>query len=126
MELNGKSLIGVVEDWKCVPKFGAHILWGNDVDEAWRTPLDYWMMSFPSQYWTSNCCANAKEEEILAVFGALYSLTQTSEGRRFSMRNYQELRLLFLYRSSYIEIDPVREYHFFKRDPRITHVPRNG
>ena len=75
-----------------MPKFEAHILWGNDVDEARRTPLNYWMMSFPSQMladisiWTSNClpqgCTNAKEEEILAVFGALYSLTQTSEGRR--------------------------------------------
>ena len=53
-----------------------HILWGNDVDEAQRTPLDYWMVSFPSQMladisiWTSNClpqgCANAKEEEILS------------------------------------------------------------
>ena len=36
--------------------------------------------------WTSNHlpqgCVNAKEEEVLAVFGALYSLTRTSEGRR--------------------------------------------
>ena len=61
------------------------------MDEARRTPLDYWMMSFPSQMlvdisiWTSNClpegCANAKEEEILAVFGAFILLTQTSVGR---------------------------------------------
>lgn len=87
-----KVVEGVVEDWRCMPKFGAHILWGNDVDEARRTPLDYWMMSFPSQMladisiWTSNCLpqgsANAKEDEVLAVFGALYSLTRTSEGRR--------------------------------------------
>eukprot|EP00731_Ephydatia_muelleri_P004705 Em0002g881a len=36
--------------------------------------------------WTSDHlpqgCVNAKEEEVLAVFGALYSLTRTSEGRR--------------------------------------------
>ena len=56
-----KVIDGVVEDWICIPKFGAHILWGNDMDEAQRTPLDYWMMSFPSQMladisiWTSNC-----------------------------------------------------------------------
>ena len=36
--------------------------------------------------WTSDHlpqgCVNAKEEKVLAVFGALYSLTRTSEGRR--------------------------------------------
>ena len=40
LQCNGKSLMhGVVEDWRCtcMPKFGAHILWGNDVDEARRT-----------------------------------------------------------------------------------------
>ena len=67
-------------------------MWNNDVDERQRTPLDYWMMSFPSQMlpdisiWTSDHlpqgCVNAKEEEVLTVFGALYSLTRTSEGRR--------------------------------------------
>ena len=64
----------------------------NDVDERQKTPLDYWMMSFPSQMlpdtsiWTSDHlpqgCVNAKEEDVLAVFGALYSLSRTSEGRR--------------------------------------------
>jgi hypothetical protein len=62
------------------------------VDERQKTPLDYWMMSFPSQMlpdtsiWTSDHlpqgCVNAKEEDVLAVFGALYSLSRTSEGRR--------------------------------------------
>ena len=36
--------------------------------------------------WTSDClpegCEKVNEGEILAVFGALYSLTRTSEGRR--------------------------------------------
>ena len=52
LQFNGtewKVIDGVVEDWRCMPKFGAHIFWGNDVDEARRTPLDYWMMSFQSQ-----------------------------------------------------------------------------
>ena len=84
-----KVVDGILEDWRCMPKFGEHIMWNNDVDEKQRTPLDYWMMSFPSQMlpdisiWTSDHlpqgCVNAKEEE---VFGALYSLTRTSEGRR--------------------------------------------
>ena len=30
---------GVVEDWRCMPKFGAHILWDNDVDEARSTAI---------------------------------------------------------------------------------------
>ena len=87
-----KVVDGILEDWRCMPKFGGHIMWNNDVDERQRTPLDYWMMSFPSQMlpdistWTSDHlpqgCVNAKEEEVLAVFGALYSLTRTSEGRR--------------------------------------------
>ena len=71
---------------------GAHILWGNDADELQRTPIDYWKLSFPLQLlpdivtWTTASlpagCAKATEEEILAVFGILYSLTRTSEGRR--------------------------------------------
>ena len=86
-----KVVDGILEDWRCMPKFGGHIMWNNDVDERQRTPLDYWMMSFPSQMlpdisiWTSDHlpqgCVNAKEE-VLAVFGALYSLTRTSKGRR--------------------------------------------
>jgi hypothetical protein len=85
-----KVVDGVLEDWRCMPRFGAHILWGNDVDEMRRTPFDYWMLSFPSHMltdisnWTSDRlpegCEKVNEGEILAVFGALYSLTRTSEG----------------------------------------------
>ena len=88
-----KVIDGVVEDWICIPKFGAHILWGNDMDEAQRTPLDYWdviSISNVSRHQhldfellaSKTCKFNGKEEEILAVFGALYSQTRTSEGRR--------------------------------------------
>ena len=87
-----KVVDGALEDWRCMPRFGAHILWGNDVDEMRRTPFDYWMLSFPSHMltdisnWTSDRlpegCEKVNEGEILAVFGALYSLTRTSEGRR--------------------------------------------
>ena len=82
LELNGRSLMvslktgGVClnsEDTLC-----GTMTWMRD---RW-TPLDYWMMSFPSQMlpdisiWTSDHmpqgCVNAKEEEVLAVFGALY------------------------------------------------------
>ena len=87
-----KVVDGVLEDWRCMPRFGAHILWGNDVDEMRRTPFDYWMLSFPSHMltdisnWTSDRlpegCEKVNEGEILAEFGALYSLTRTSEGRR--------------------------------------------
>ena len=87
-----KVVDGVLEDWRCMPRFGAHILWGNDVDEMRRTPFDYWMLSFSSHMltdisnWTSDHlpegCEKVNEGEILAVFGALYSLTRTSEGRR--------------------------------------------
>ena len=35
-----KVVDGVLEDWRCMPRFGAHILWGNDVDEMRRTPFD--------------------------------------------------------------------------------------
>ena len=85
-----KVVHGILEDWRCMPKFGGHIMWNNDVDERQRTPLDYWMMSFLSKMlpgisiWTSDHlpqgCVNAKE--VLAVFGALCSLTRTSKGRR--------------------------------------------
>ena len=64
-------------------------MWGNDVNELSRTPLDYWMLPFSSHMltdirnWTSHSlpegCEKANEGEILAVFGALYSLTRTSE-----------------------------------------------
>ena len=47
-----KVVDGVLEDWRCMPRFGAHILWGNDVDEMRRTPFDYWMLSFPSHMLT--------------------------------------------------------------------------
>ena len=87
-----KAVDGIVEDWRSSPQFGTHILWGNDVEEVHRTPLDYWKLSFPSQMlpdvisWTSDQlpvgCPKATEEEILAVFGVLYSLTRTSEARR--------------------------------------------
>eukprot|EP00731_Ephydatia_muelleri_P002247 Em0001g2247a len=87
-----KVVDGIVEDWRSSPQFGTHILWGNDVEEVHRTPLDYWKLSFPSQMlpdvisWTSDQlpvgCPKATEEEILAVFGVLYSLTRTSEARR--------------------------------------------
>ena len=55
-------------------------------------PLDNWKLSFPSQMlpdviaWASDHlparCPKATEEEILSVFGVLYSLTRTSETRR--------------------------------------------
>ena len=87
-----KVVEGILEDWRCAPQYGAHILWGNDADELQRTPIDYWKLSFPLQLlpdivtWTTASlpagCAKATEEEILAVFGILYSLTRTSEGRR--------------------------------------------
>ena len=87
-----KVIDGVLEHWRCMPRFGAHILWSNNVDEMCRTPLNYFMLSFPSHMltdtrnWTSDClpegCEKVNEGEILAVFGALYSLTRTSEGRR--------------------------------------------
>ena len=87
-----KVVEGVLEDWRCAPQYGAHILWGNDADELQRTPIDYWKLSFPLQLlpdivtWTTASlpagCAKATEEEILAVFGILYFLTRTSEGRR--------------------------------------------
>ena len=67
-------------------------MWGNDVDEMCRTPLDYFALSFPSHMltdirnWTSDRLPegrkNVNKGEILAVFGVLYSLTRTSEGRR--------------------------------------------
>ena len=44
LQCNGtewKVVGGVIENRRCMPKFGAHILWGNDVDEARRTPFDY-------------------------------------------------------------------------------------
>ena len=57
-----------------------------------RTPLDYFMLSIPFHLltdirnWTSDRlpegCEKVDEGEILAVFGVLYSLTRTSEGRR--------------------------------------------
>ena len=65
---------------------------GKRCDELQRTSIDYWKLSFPLQLlpdivtWTTASlpagCAKATEEEILAVFGILYSLTRTSEGRR--------------------------------------------
>ena len=84
-----KVVEGVLEDWRCAPQYGAHILWGNDADKLQRTPIDYWKLSFPLQLlpdivtWTTASlpagCAKATEEEILAVFGILYSLTRTSD-----------------------------------------------
>eukprot|EP00731_Ephydatia_muelleri_P017495 Em0010g593a len=44
-----KVVEGVLEDWRCAPQYGAHILWGNDADELQRTPIDYWKLSFPLQ-----------------------------------------------------------------------------
>ena len=41
-----KAVDGIVEDWRSSPQFGTHILWGNDVEEVHRTPLDYWKLSF--------------------------------------------------------------------------------
>ena len=55
-----KVVEGVLEDWRCAPQYGAHILWGNDADELQRTPIDYWKLSFPLQLlpdivtWTIN------------------------------------------------------------------------
>ena len=86
-EVQWKVVEGVLEDWRCMPRFGAHILWGNDVDEMRRTPLDYWMLSFPSHMltdiinWTSDRLPEGCEK-VSEVFGALHSLTRTSEGRR--------------------------------------------
>ena len=70
---------------------GVHILWGNDMDEMHRTPLNYFMVSIPFHLltdirnWTSDClpegCEIVNEGEILTMFGVLYSLTRTSEGR---------------------------------------------
>ena len=84
--------VHVLEDWRCAPHYGAHIMWGNDADELQRKPIDYWKLSFPLQLlpdvvnWTTASlpagCAKATKEDILAVFGILYSLTRTSEGRR--------------------------------------------
>ena len=81
-----KAVDGTVEDWSSSPQFGTHILWGNDVEEVHRTPLDYWKLSFPSQMlpdvisWTSDRlpvgCPKATTEEILTVFGLLYSLNK--------------------------------------------------
>ena len=28
-----KVVDGILEDWRCMPKFGGHIMWNNDVDE---------------------------------------------------------------------------------------------
>ena len=30
-----KVVEGVLEDWRCAPQYGAHILWGNDADELY-------------------------------------------------------------------------------------------
>ena len=79
--------------------------WGNDVDDMHRTPLDYWMLSFPSHMltdirnWTSDrlleVCEKVIEGEILAVFGALYSLTRTLEGRRDLLSTEGEILAVF-------------------------------
>ena len=84
-----------------MPRFGAHILWGNNVDEMRRTPLDYFMLSFLSHMltdirnWTSDRlpegCEKVNEREILAVFSVLCSLTRISEGRR----DCGQLRMVF-------------------------------
>ena len=39
----------MVENWRSSPQFGTHILWGNDVEDVHRTPLDYWKLAFPLQ-----------------------------------------------------------------------------
>ena len=69
-----KVVESILEDWRCAPQYGAHILWGNDADELQRTPIDYWKLSFPLQplpdivTWTTASlpagCAKATEEEI--------------------------------------------------------------
>ena len=50
-----------------MPRIGAHILWGNGVDEMRRMLTDI-------SNWTSDRlpegCENVNEGEILAVFGA--------------------------------------------------------
>ena len=63
-----------------MPRFGACILWGKDVDEMRRTPFDYWTLSFPPHTCmltgirnrTSDRlpegCMKVNEEEILTVF----------------------------------------------------------
>ena len=79
-----KVVEGVLEDWRCAPQYGAHILWGNaDADELQRTPIDYWKLSFPLQLlpnivtWTTASlpagCAKATEEEIVVTAQECYS-----------------------------------------------------